>query len=427
MTGPSSKLLAARILWALTLLACVAAYLAVVPVRYRHFASPEEEVRTGLARLGFSQQYIDQYGTEASARDALGQMGISPEGYALLSLSVELATALVYFTVALILAWRRSDDLFVLFVSAFLLLFGLGGNSYVLTSLVVNGPAGFLLGSSITALAYILMPAFFFLFPDGRLVPRWGWLLVCLWAFTTFFWNFAPRSPLNPTNWPLWLYTLTLLLIWGSALGAQIQRYRRISTPVQRQQTKWLVAGFGWILILLFGPILFFWIFVPDYSNEGVFGLMTQLQVVVLGFLPITLGIGILRYRLWNIDILIRKTLVYTLLTGLLALVYFASVVLLQTILGPLLGSDQSALITVLTTLGIAALFSPLRARIQVFIDRRFFRSKYNAELTLTRLAATMRDEVDLDRLSSAILTAAVETMQPKNASLCLADSSPRR
>lgn len=136
--------------------------------------------------------------------------------------------------------------------------------------------------------------------------------------------------------------------------------------------------------------------------------------------IPLGIGISILRHRLYDIDVIIRRTLQYAFLTGLLALAYFGGVVVLQTLFNPLTGSTNSPLVTVITTLGIAALFNPLRHRVQDFIDRRFYRKKYNAEQALAQFAATARDEVDMEKLTAALLRVVEETVQPEKASLWL-------
>jgi hypothetical protein len=175
----------------------------------------------------------------------------------------------------------------------------------------------------------------------------------------------------------------------------------------ERQQLKWFAYAAG-LLVVFF------------VANDFLFPLVGDLLFLVgIALLPISVGIAILRHRLFDIDVIIRRTLVYGVLTAALALVYFGSVVLLQQLFRVLTG-QTSQLAIVVSTLAIAAVFNPLRRRVQEVIDRRFYRRKYDAARTLAAFSATVRDEVDLDRLTAELLRMVEETMQPEHVSLWL-------
>jgi hypothetical protein len=141
---------------------------------------------------------------------------------------------------------------------------------------------------------------------------------------------------------------------------------------------------------------------------------------LTLSAIPAAIAIAILRYRLWDIDLVIHRTLVYSILTGLLALTYFGAVLVLQNVFRVLTGQEQNSLAAVLSTLGIAALFVPLRSRVQRAIDRRFFRNKYDAARALGGFAASARDETNLESLSAQLVRVVDDTMQPENVTLWL-------
>ena len=269
------------------------------------------------------------------------------------------------------------------------------------------------------------------LFPTGRPPsPRWRWVIVLLAAtFLLFFvlatfgvtlGNSAATPPLrNPIGFiPDALVEAILapfaVLLSASALlcaSAVFVRYRRASL-VERQQIKWLLLAGG-----LFAAIYL----VAGIQSDSDFGTFFS-SIFDLGVLaiPAAIGIAVLRYRLYDIDVIIRRTLVYAVLTAVLAVAYLVSVLVLQTAFGMLTGQSQSALVTVLSTLLIAALFVPLRRRVQAAIDRRFFRRKYDAARTLAGFAATLRDETNLEQLSAHLTAVVDETMQPATVGLWL-------
>jgi hypothetical protein len=183
-------------------------------------------------------------------------------------------------------------------------------------------------------------------------------------------------------------------------------RYRSAQS-LERQQLKWLLYA-GALFAVYFG----FTFFASDPETDS--GWRNFFFVFIIIMMPIAIAIAILRYRLYDIDVIIRRTLVYTILTAALGLVYFGTVVLLQTVVGRS-AAEQSPLVIVFSTLLIAALFSPLRRRIQTFIDRRFFRQKYDAGQMLARFAQTARDEVKIEQLTGALSGVVQETMQPSS------------
>jgi hypothetical protein len=267
----------------------------------------------------------------------------------------------------------------------------------------------------------ILYVVFFYLFPDGRFIPGWTRLIATLvigWGiyFTLYFDN----TPfVNSVSGLTPLGTLITLLILVSVIVAQIYRYMYVSSPVQRQQTKWVVFGFSTAIILSVAFSL------PGLANPALITPGSQMVMYVLALITfgaifaviglLSLTLAILRYRLWDIDRLIRRTLVYSLLSGLLGAIYIGSVIVLHGFVETLTGrEDNPPAIVVLSTLAIAALFKPFRDRIQGFIDNRFYQRKFNADKILEDFAQTVRDEIDLNLLSSALIDAVQESMHPE-------------
>jgi hypothetical protein len=279
-------------------------------------------------------------------------------------------------------------------------------------------------------LVVILMPFLLLLYPDGRLPSRrWrflAWIVVPVGAVMLIVAGFLPESGFAaPVESPFALGGIVgeaiSLLFFGGAFVlvcaiiisafSPVFRFRR-AAGVERQQLKW----FAYVAALLGGSVVLSFILpdLPDLLNA----LLTT--VLFLG-LYTALGVAILRYRLYAIDVIINRTLVYGSLTGTLALVYFGGVVTTQDILRALTSQEQQPqLAIVISTLVIAALFNPLRRRIQTFIDRLFYRRKYDAAKTLEAFGSRLREQTDLDALSSDVVGVARRTVQPAHVSLWL-------
>jgi hypothetical protein len=205
--------------------------------------------------------------------------------------------------------------------------------------------------------------------------------------------------------------TLGVVLIGIGAAVEMLMRFRR-STGDERQQFKWFAYVTGWI-----PPLMLVWLALSALHSDA----LNVLEVVfpfLLISVPIAIGIAVLRYRLYDIDALINRTLVYGLLSALLAGTYFSLVVGLQAALAPLSGGSDLAIVA--TTLVVAALFLPARRRVQDAVDRRFNRHAYDAARTIDAFSARLRQQIDLDTLRQALLAVVDETMQPVKASLWL-------
>lgn len=321
---------------------------------------------------------------------------------------------LIWFGVGLLLFWRRSADGMARLVSLTLVLFVFEG-MHIPGALAQ--PAALLYGLAV--FLFFLLP---FVFPSGRFVPGWiGWIAVPLNLLISVG-SLLPR-PEEGDQIGLWLGLGGSILWMLLAVYAVIYRYRRAAAGQERQQIKWLMAGvIGWSIALI-PPIITLAYFPVNHPTPQrlLFLLLVNFPVYIGAYLitSICIGTAVFRYRLWDIDILIRRTLQYSLLTALLALFYFGTIVLLQTIFGSVTG-EQSPAVIVLSTLLIAALFTPLHRRVQQVIDRRFFRRKYDAQQVLAAFAVTARDEVEMDALTAALLRVVDETMQPERLSLLM-------
>jgi hypothetical protein len=381
------RLVLARVAWVTVVSLIVALFLARLPVYYTAL----QTVCTG-----------------ATCGSTMQRLGLSVGAYATFTVALTIALAFLCFTLGAVIFWRRSDDWMVLLVAlAVVASVTLNGNVFGMDMSSAWGWLAMVLNVLGTGV-YLLVLS---LTLDGRFVTRWArWLLLC-WPVAVFVYF-------------IFMYSSIYHLVWLAALGllfiAQVYRSRTAASPLQRQQTKWLFFGGSVAVIIavgLFVPTLLF----PSLGQAGSFyQLVLGPAYIILSFIvPLCIGIAILRYRLWDIDIIIRRTLVYGALTVILTGVYVGLVIGLQALLRGIINQGSGVAI-VISTLAIAALFQPLRRRIQRIIDRRFYRSKYDAAKTVAAFSATLRQEVDLEQLREHLLAVVQETMQPAHVSLWL-------
>src|SRR5260221_1232014 len=359
--------------------------------------------------------------------EVLKGIGLSLSDYAVYTVAFTLATIVLYLGVSTVMVWRRSDDRMALLVALMLVTFG---PLSAMTLLLARPSSWQVPAECLVFLAVALFVLVFLLFPTGQFVPSFTrWIAVgCLAVLvpSTFFPNMLFRQ--NP--YAIFFGYLMSLVVVATLALVQLYRYRRISSPLQRQQTKWavfglavpctvLVGGYGLAIIPALGdpsaP--------PGASYQLAFAAILGCMLLLI---PLSFGFAMLRARLWDIDVLINRTLVYGTLTVILTAVYVGLVIGLQALLRGIISQDNSVAI-VISTLAIAALFQPLRKRIQKLIDRRFYRRKHDAARIVAAFSTTLRNEVDLDLLREHLLDVVQEAMQPSHVSLWLRPPEPSR
>lgn len=402
-----SRLILARALWLGTALLAVSLSVAGIPARLK--------VLQTVCAGGSCGQFGAPL-TPSMAHQLHG-FGLSLPLFAGYTVTVETGAALVYVGVAILLFFRARNAA-TLFVAVMLMAFGaLSTNlpdALAGAHPVAQAPVGLL-----DALGLASVTVFLYVFPDGRFVPGWtralAYVVVAGYAIAFLY----PNGLLQPIRNPVSLAVELALLLVG--VGTQVYRYRAVSGSVERQQTKWVVFGLAVAFIvnasiLLSAGLLPSSIPLLTMAEDTVFSLCGAL-------IPVTIAIAVLHHRLYDIDTLANRTLVYGSLTISLAGFYLGSVVVLQALFRAVT-SQRSDLAIAVATLIIAALFNPWRRRVQRFIDQRFYRRKYDATRILAGFSTRLRDEVDLRRLESDILTVVVETMQPERAALWLPEET---
>jgi hypothetical protein len=326
----------------------------------------------------------------------------------LLVLSVILG--LEYFTIAIMIVRARWDDWMAMFVSLFLITFIV---AHTLDNVVGVRSWG-LPVQIVTALSYFFFALFFYIFPNGRFVPgwtRWLTLLVLLVIVpSSLLWD----SPYSFYNWPRPVYTAATLAVLASAAFAQVYRYRHLSSFLEKQQIKWLM--YGAVIAAILQILSFF--SMPGPLEERIAFPVSGLSLLLI---PASVGIAVLRYHLWNIDLIINRTLVYVPLTAIIAGGYSAALALLQRVFVAITGQASDAAV-ILTTLVLAASFTPLKNGLQSLVDKRF-KEVPDAARKLRALAEQVGSELALPdpvRAAHRLLDQATEALQAQSGAVYL-------
>lgn len=406
-----------RSVWIVCALLLMASMVASIPAYYRIMSTVCPLPDQGDCNSDFGQ-------LAASTAQLLGQLHLSLNAYAAYFVTLNVMVSLLPWGIGILVFWHKSDEWMGLFVALLLILWGGSGVSNTLSGLWMPNPPPppftiLLIVSS--AVQWIGLGAFLLTFPTGRFAPRWSWILLVFWIISFLQPSLQPLFANSSTMIMLQgvVFLLETVLIFGGALFIVVYRYRHVFDASQRQQTKWVVyAAIAWFITYLVGTAL-----TNLLPAQSPYQLLSPTVTILLPavFLFVGLGFAILRYRLWDIDAIINRTLVYGALTTILTLTYVGVILLLHAFTQAITGqTDYPPVVIVGSTLLIIALFNPLRRRIQTLIDRRFYRRKYDARKVLAAFATSLRTEVDLTHLSDHLVRVVEETMQPSHISLWL-------
>ncbi len=342
----------------------------------------------------------------------LGQLHLSVSAAEGLLAALCVAVSVLFWLLGLLIFWRKSQEWIGLLVSLLLVLFGSSG--FLGFNLPAQTPPLFQLLAQVIGLG-LMWPAmlvFFFIFPTGRFTPRWTWAAFVPFFAVTMLSSLPVTTPLVPA--------IALILTSLLPIVVQVYRYVRVYDAVQRQQTKWFVFGLSIIFLLVIIQGILQGLAPGSSAAHAGYQLFNgPFWLLLWTIVLLSVSIPILRYRLWDIDVIINRTLVYGSLTVLVVALYVGLILVLQALVRAVTGSfSEQPVVIVGSTLVIAALFHPLRRRLQAIIDRRFYRRKYDAAKITAAFTSTLRNKADLDQLREQLLAVVQETMQPSHVSL---------
>ena len=389
----------ARIAWMVVAALAVSLFVAGVPAEFALLRDPCPTPRCATGQL------------PDAGLQALETLGLSPEAFAVYIVTIDATFAAVCCAVAALVFWRRSDDRMGLLTSLALLTFGTATFVFTLEALATRHPALGLTSDFLHFLGAASFSLFLYLFPDGRFVPRWTRWVALVWIAWQATRHIFPTWHLNAEAWYLW----TSAIVWPLALGtvayAQVYRYRRVSNAAQRQQIKWVVLGIVSALSVFVVTSLALGAFVPvPTSSRSLVAHLIGYALIYTAMLliPLSIGIAVLRYHLYDIDLVINRTLVYGALTACVVLLY----VLVVGGLGALLRVQGSLIFSLLATGLAAVMFQPLRDRLQRGVNRLIYGERDDPYAVLSRMGSRLESTLAPDAVLPTVTRALRETLK---------------
>ncbi len=391
----------------------------------------------GTSELAFGQGFLEMTPEIVETMEALG---LSPDQVVSVFGMLRLVGMLVFAVTGLVIFSLKSDDWMTILVSVMLLTMGAALFAPLTIGVAVHpewAPAAKLVGSmgppwpdfgrSLAGLSFVLAT---YLIPDGRLVPRWTRYVLLVLAAQIGLWMIFPASPFNVNLWPSFLQAAWTIGLPVSGVIAQVYRFSVVAGPEERSKTRLVVLAVSmatavFVMLAIFNPELGGGLFDLGVVTPRLRAVYELLLLGALGaallLFPVAIAISVLRYGLWDVNVLINRALVYGSLTGLIVVVGLGLVFLLSELLAGLLGqvvADEAALVSAAVLLTL--LFQPARRQVQQVVDRSFYRRKYDAARTLEAFSSQLRQEVDLDSLADDLLSVIRTSMQPGHVSLWL-------
>ena len=343
---------------------------------------------------------------------ALGELGLSLGFYAAYAVVLDVGFAAAYATVAAAIFWRKPTDRMAMLGSFALLTFGTANFPDTMNTLAAEHPSLWWPVAFLNFLGAASFALFLYLFPDGRFVPRWTRWVALAWIFWQLpkYW-FPGWASSDLNSWPGWLAVATWAVALGTVVYSQVYRYRRLSDAARRRQVKWVVFGISVAILAFLGIAVALSAFAPAPTSPGTLtAILVGYALIYVGMLliPLSIGVAILRQHLWDIDVIINRTLVY----GGLSVCVVALYVLVVGGLGELLQARGNLVFSLLATGLAAVIFQPLRYRLQRGVNRLMYGERDEPYAVLSRLGARLESTLAPDAVLPAVANTVKEALK---------------